>query len=154
MPFLYLSIEILYSAGKPVIMCNVSSGTSSPTTRLFPLLVAPSEDRVRLVTSVMSNSLRRHGPWPARLLCPWDSPGENTAVGCHDQKVLILVQSEVAQSCLTLCDPMDYNLPGSSIHRVFQARVLEWVAISFSSGSSQPRNRTRVSCIAGRRFTI
>ena len=47
-------------------------------------------------------------------------------------------ESEVAQSCLTLCDPMDYSLPGSSVHRIFQARVLEWVAISFSRGSFQP----------------
>ena len=53
---------------------------------------------------------------------------------------LLFKQSEVAQSCLTLCDPMDRNLPGSSIHGIFQARVLEWVAISFSRGSSQPRD--------------
>ena len=51
-------------------------------------------------------------------------------------------ESEVAQSCPTLCDPMDCSLSGSSIHGIFQARVLEWIAISFSSGSSQPRNRT------------
>ena len=63
-------------------------------------------------------------------------------------------ESEVAQSCPTLCDPMDCSLPGSSIHGIFQARVLEWVAISFSRGSSWPRNRTRVSHIAGRCFTI
>ena len=63
-------------------------------------------------------------------------------------------ESEVAQSCPTLCDPMDCSLSGSSVHGIFQARVLEWVAISFSRGSSRPRNRTRVSCIAGRRFTI
>ena len=62
--------------------------------------------------------------------------------------------SEVAQSCLTLCDPMNYSLPGSSIHRIFQARVLDWVAISFSRGSSRHRDRTRVSRIVGRRFTI
>ena len=62
--------------------------------------------------------------------------------------------SEVAQSHLTFCDPMDYSLPGSSAHRIFQARVLEWVAISFSRGSSQPRDWTQVSCIAGRCFTI
>ena len=60
----------------------------------------------------------------------------------------------VAQSCLTLCDPMDCSLPGSSVHGIFQARVLEWVAISFSKGSSQPRDGTRVSHIAGRCFTI
>ena len=59
----------------------------------------------------------------------------------------------VAQSCPTLCDPMDCSLPGSSIHVIFQARILEWVAISFSRGSSWPRDRTRVSCIAGRFFT-
>ena len=59
----------------------------------------------------------------------------------------------VAQSCPTLCDPMDCNPPGSSVHEIFQARVLEWVAISFSRGSSQPRDRTRVSCTAGKFFT-
>ena len=59
----------------------------------------------------------------------------------------------VAQSCPTLCDPMDCNPPGSSAHEIFQARILEWVAISFSRGASQPRDRTRVSCTAGKFFT-
>ena len=63
-------------------------------------------------------------------------------------------ESEVAQSCPTLCDPMDWSLPGSSIRGIFQARTLEWVAISFSRGSSKPRDRTHVSRIAGRHFTI
>ena len=54
----------------------------------------------------------------------------------------------------TLCDPMDWSLPGSSVHGIFQARVLEWVAISFSRGSSQPRARTRVSRSVGRHFTV
>ena len=63
-------------------------------------------------------------------------------------------ESEVAQSCPTLCDRMDYSLPGSSLHGILQARVLEWVAISFSRGSSQPRDRTPVSCIPGRRFNL
>ena len=54
-------------------------------------------------------------------------------------------ESEVAQSCPTRCNPMDYSLPGSSVLGIFQARVLEWVAISFSRGSSWPRDRTRVS---------
>ena len=62
--------------------------------------------------------------------------------------------SEVAQSCLALCDPMDCSPPGSSVHRILQARVLEWVAISFSRGSSQPRARTQVSCITGRCFNL
>ena len=60
----------------------------------------------------------------------------------------------VAQSCPTLWDPMDCSPPGFSVHGIFQARVLEWVAISFSTGSSQPRDRTWVSCIAGRHFTL
>ena len=62
--------------------------------------------------------------------------------------------NEVAQSCPTLCNPMDCSLTGSSIHGVFQARVLEWVTISFSRGSSRPRDQTQVSCIGGRHFTI
>ena len=66
------------------------------------------------------------------------------------QKVKMLV----AQSCPTLCDPMDCSLPGSSVHGILQARILEWVAIPFSRGSSWPRDWTQVSCIAGRFFTI
>ena len=63
-------------------------------------------------------------------------------------------ESEVTQSCPTLCNPMNCSLPGFSVHGIFQARVLEWVAISFSRGSSQTRDRTRVSHTAGRHFTI
>ena len=62
--------------------------------------------------------------------------------------------SEVAQSCLTLWDPMDCSLPGFSIHGTFQARIPEWVAISFSRESSPPRDQTQFSCIVGRRFTL
>ena len=62
-------------------------------------------------------------------------------------------ESEVTQLCPTLCDPMDCSLPGSAIHEIFQAIVLEWAAISFSRGSSQPRDRTWVSRIVDRRFT-
>ena len=61
-------------------------------------------------------------------------------------------ESEVTQSCPTLCDPMDRSLRGSSIHGIFQARVLKWVVISFSRGSSPPRDRTPVSRTANRRF--
>ena len=58
----------------------------------------------------------------------------------------------VTQSCPSLCDPMDCSPPGSSVHEIFQARILEWVAISFSRGSSQPRDGTQVTCTAGRLF--
>ena len=60
----------------------------------------------------------------------------------------------VAQSCLTLCNLMDCSLPRSSIHGIFQAKILEWVATPFSKGSSRPRDQTNVSCIAGRFFTF
>ena len=65
---------------------------------------------------------------------PWDSPGKNTGVGCHFllQCTKVKSESEVTQSCLTLSDPMDCSLPGSSTHGIFQARVLEWGAIAFS----------------------
>ena len=63
-------------------------------------------------------------------------------------------ESEVSQSCLTLCDPMDCSLPGFSVQGIFQAWVLEWIAIFFSWGSSRPRDRTQVSCIAGRCLTL
>ena len=62
--------------------------------------------------------------------------------------------SEVAQSCPTLCNPMDCSLPGFSVHGILQARILEWVTISFSRGSSQPWDRTWVSRIGGRRFNL
>ena len=65
-----------------------------------------------------------------------------------------LKESEVAQSCLTLCVPMDCSLPGSSVHGIFQARILGWGAISFSRGSSQPRDWTWVSLTVDRHFTI
>ena len=69
-----------------------------------------------------------------RLPCPWDSPGKNTGVGCHFllQCMKAKSESEVAQSCLTLCNPMDCGPPGSFVHGIFQARVLEWGAIAFS----------------------
>ena len=72
-----------------------------------------------------------------RLHHPWDSPGKNTGVGCHFllQCVKVKSESEVAQSCPTLSDPMDCSLPGSSVHGIFQARVLEWGAIAFSNSA-------------------
>ena len=78
--------------------------------------------------------MRPHRQQPTRLRCPWDSPGKNTGEGCHFllQCMKVKSESEVAQSCPTLRDPMDCSLPGSSVHGIFQARVMEWVAIAFS----------------------
>ena len=81
----------------------------------------------------MSDSVRPHRGKPTRLSCPWDSPGKNTGVGCHFllQCMKVKSESEITQSCLTLSDPMDCSPPGSSIHGIFRARVLEWGAIAF-----------------------
>ena len=83
----------------------------------------------------MSDSVRPHKQQPTRLPHPWDSPGKNTGVGCHFllQRMKVKSESEVAQSYPTLSDPIDCSLPGSSIHGIFQARVLEWHAIAFSN---------------------
>ena len=83
----------------------------------------------------MSDSVRPHRRQPTRPPRPWDSPGKNTGVGCHFllQCMKVKSESEVAESCPTLSNPMDCSPPGSSIHGIFQARVLEWGAIAFSS---------------------
>ena len=101
----------------------------------------------------MSNSVQLHGQQPTRLPYPQDSPGKNTGVGSHFL-LHIIGHAVFAQSCLTLCDPMDCSLPSSSLHGILQARILEWAAISFSRGSSQPRDWTWVSRIAGRCFIL
>ena len=85
----------------------------------------------------VSDSVWPHRWQPTRLPRPWDSPGKNTRVGCHFllQCMKVKRESEVAQSRPTLSDPMDCSLPGSSVHGIFQARVLEWGAIAFSFSS-------------------
>ena len=89
----------------------------------------------------MSNSVRPQRQQPTRLRHPWDSPGKNAGVGCHYllQCMKGKSESKVAQLCPTLSDPMDCSLPGSSVHGIFQASVLEWVAIAFSSYLSRIR---------------
>ena len=87
------------------------------------------------VASVVSDSVRPNRRQPIRLPHPWDSPGKNTGVGCHFllQCMKVKSESEVAQSCTTPSDPTDGSPLGSSIHGIFQARVLEWGAIAFSA---------------------
>ena len=126
---------------------------------LFLTLVSKSES---VSHSVMPDSLRPHGLQPTRLLCPWDFPGKDTGVGSHFflQRIFLTlglnpgllhcrqnlyqlsyqeapkkVEVKVVQSFLTLCDAMDYT-----VHGVLQARILEWVDIPFSRGSSQSRD--------------
>ena len=78
----------------------------------------------------------------------------NEMVHFCSKSAVIIRKESVSQSCPTLCDPMDCSPPGSSAHGISQARILEWVAIPFSRGCTRPRDRTWVSCIAGRFFTI
>ena len=94
----------------------------------------------------MSDSVRPHRLQPTRLPSPWDSPGKNTGVGCHFllQCMKVKSESEVAQTRPTLRDPMDCSLSDSSIHGIFQARVLEWGAIAFSG----------YQCVAHLKFSV
>ena len=91
----------------------------------------------------MSDSMRPHRRQSTRLCRPWDPLGKNTGVGCHFllQCMKVKSESEVAQSCPTLSDLMDCSPPGSSIHWIFQARVLEWVAIAFSLDKAKNSQR-------------
>ena len=99
----------------------------------------PSEPPGKPMNTLLSHfsrvPVRPHRWQPTRLPCPWDSSGKNIGVGCHFplQCMKLKSESEVAQSCLTLSDPMDCSLPGSSIRGIFQARILEWGAITFSA---------------------
>ena len=99
------------------------------------------------VASVVSDSVRPQRWQPTRLPHLWDSPGKNTGVGCHFllQCMKVKSESEVAQSCPTPSDPMDCSPPGSSVHGIFQARVLEWGAIAFSTELSMHLQLSRLA---------
>ena len=98
------------------------------------------------VTSVVSDSVRPPRWQPTRLPRPWDSPGKNTGMGCHCllQCKKMKSESEVAQLCPTLSDPMDCSPPGFSIHGISQARVLEWGAIAFCIISTIEQNESTI----------
>ena len=91
-------------------------------------------------------TLRPQRQQPTRLPRPWDSPGKNTGVGCHFllQCMKVKSESEIVQSCPTLRDPKDCSLPGSSIHGIFQARVLEWGAIAFCAVYGVAQSQTQL----------
>ena len=93
-------------------------------------------------TLVGQRSLAGYSPWDWKELdTTWQLNNNNKYI-----LIILTILTVVAKPCPILCDPMDCNLPDSSVHGIFQARVLEWIAIFFSRGSSQPRDRTRVSC--------
>ena len=124
--------------GSPILFQHPAFALSSPRLekcQCFLLLLFLAALLLLLLShSICSDSVRLHRRQPTRLPCPWDSPGKNTGVGCHFllQCRKVKSESEVAQSCPTGSDPMDFSLPGSSTHGIFQARVLEWGASAFS----------------------
>ena len=108
------------------------------------------------------HSVRTHRQQPTSLCRPWDSPGKSAGVGYHCllQCMKVKKESEVAQSCPTLSDPMDHSLPGSSVHGIFQARVLEWGAIAFSNSRMwlifhrKKKPREERSCARSHRWLV
>ena len=106
--------------------------------------------------SECSHEIKRHLILGGKVMTNLDSMLKSRDITLPTKAYIVKSESEseVTQSCLTLCDPMDCSPPGSSVHGIFQARGLEWIAISFSRGSSQPRARTQVSCFVDRCFTV
>ena len=94
------------------------------------------------------------GPYSSSKYFPEGRSEQQGSLSATFLNRIMMKWSEVAQSCPTLCNLMDCSLPGSSVHGIFQAKELEWVAISFFRGSSWCRDQTQVSCIAGRCFTV
>ena len=139
-----------------------------------PLLFMALPQVALVVKNLPASACIGKAPWrrawqPIPVFLPGESHGQRSLVGYSpwghkeldtteqfSMRALLIgeSESEVAQLWLTLCNPMDCSLPGSSVHGIFQAIVLEWIAISFSRGSSQPRAQTRVSRIVDRRFTV
>ena len=114
---------------------------------LCPLIHYKSKIAAAAKSPQLCPTLQPHRRKPTRLPRPWDSPGKNTGVACHFllQCMKVKGESEVAQSCPTLHDPMDCSLPGSSVHGIFQARVLEWGAIPTEVKSIETEKRMVVS---------
>ena len=120
----------------PGALSNQGTEPGSPALQADSLPLAPPDSTYILLLSHFSRVrlCATHRQQPTRLPCPWDSPDKNTGVGCHFllQRVKVKSESEVTQSCPTVRDPMDCSPPGSLVHGIFQARVLEWGATAFS----------------------
>ena len=135
------SLSITSSWSLLKLMCNELVMPSNYLILCHPVLFLPS---IFPSIRVFSNESALHIGWPKYWSFSFSIRPSNEHPG------LISFESEVAQLCLTLCDLVDCSPPDSSIHRILQARVLKWVAISFSRESSRPRDQTHLSCIAGR----
>ena len=124
------------------ITTNKASGGDGILVELFQIL---NDDAIKVLHSI-DQQIWKIQQWPQDwkrsvfIPIPKKGNAKECSNYCTISRISHTSKSEVTQSCLTLCDPMDCSLPGSSLHRILQARVLEWVAISFSRGSSQPRD--------------
>ena len=146
LPSMVSSVTTAPASLHPCIATVIQLGETSSSIELQEVILPSTEPRAGLssdaadhsccccceVASVVSDSVQPHRRQPTRLLCPWDSPGKNLEWVAILQYLKGKSESEVAQSCPTPSDPMDCNLPGPSIHGIFQARLLEWGAIAFS----------------------
>ena len=141
----------------PGLLCPLSDRVQVQTQTqmsLSPILPLPqvlSSYSYQGLDQFLSPCLAGYSPLGHKQL-DWSDLASKHA--CHLAQIKVKVKVLVAQLCLTLCDPRECSLPGSSVHGILQARILEWVAMPFSRGPSWPRDRTQVSCIAGRFFTI
>ena len=136
--------------------------------KIFSLKALCYLKRFSLLVTQSCPTLRPHGLKPARLLCPWDFPGKNTGVGCcfllqgifptqgsnpglpHHRQILYCLSHQGKWKWKSLSCVWLFVIPWTiTVHGILQARILEWVAFPFSRGSSQPRDQTQVSCIAG-----
>ena len=127
-----LGIELPYDPATPLPGIHTKK-TRTERDTCSPVFIAAAAAAAASKLLQSCPTLWPHRRQPTRLLHPWDSQGKNTGVGCHFllQCMTVKSESEVPQSCLTLSDPMDCSLPGSSVHGIFQATVLEWGAIAF-----------------------
>ena len=133
-----------------------------PTLPKLPFLLFPklTHNKQLLTDLIHIFSTAAEIYWPLLskpiLIVAWLNPDLKnlSSLFCLPKVTFALKESEIAQSYPTLCDPMDCSLPSSSVHGILQARILEWVAIPFSRGSSQPNEQTQVSHIEGRFFTL
>ena len=127
-----LRVQIHLTVKADLSVAPAANGRKVEITQRWPNSAAMSSDAAAAAESLQScPTLRPHRRQPTRFCCPWDSPGKNTGVGCHFllQCMKVKSESEIPQSCPTPSDLMDCSLPGSFIHGIFQARVLEWGAM-------------------------
>ena len=126
---------------------NKASGFDEIPAKIFKSL---KDDAIKVLHSLCHQMKTQQWPqdWKRSILILTPKKDPKNVLNMGQLHSFPMLVSEVTQSCPTLCNPMDCSLPGSSVHGIFQARILEWVAISHSRESSQPSDQTHISCIS------